>query len=158
MREKWKNNDHGDHLEFFLFASKILVDKSIDADRYETLTDAEMLLGFCRRALRGGSHESLRYLRPYYDAVMETKLRLNPKHSKELLEVQWEATRGSSFRKDSQLVPVIALYYLKDRPYLLLDIPGGTSNYYCLVDYYSAGEIRKAIVSGSDQLDFPRKS
>ena len=40
------------------------------------------------------AHESLHYARPYYDAVMETKLRLNPKHSKELLEVQWEATRG----------------------------------------------------------------
>src|SRR5262249_50399517 len=70
LRDKWKNNDHRDYLEFLMFASKILVDEAIDSDRYETLADSEMLLSFCRRTLRGGSGESLRYLRPYYDAVM----------------------------------------------------------------------------------------
>jgi hypothetical protein len=157
LREKWKYNDHRDYLEFLMFASKILVDEAIDADRYETLADSEMLLGFCRRALRGGSGESLPYLRPYYDAVMETKLRLRPKHAKELLEVQWEATRGRIFRKESQPIPVIALYHLKDRPYLLLDIPGGASNYYCLEGDYSGDEIHKALASGSEQLDLPRE-
>jgi hypothetical protein len=152
LRDRWKSNDHRDYLEFLMFASKILVDEAIDGDRYETLTDAEMLLGFCRRALRGGSRESLPYLRPYYDAVMDTRLRLQPKYAKELLEVQWEATQGVTFRKERKLLPVIALYGLKHRFYLLLDIPGGASHYYRLDDY-SPDEIQQASMTGSDRLD-----
>lgn len=159
LREKWKNNDHRDFLEFLLFANKILVEEAIDADRYESLMDSEMLLGFCRRALRGDSRDPMRYLRPYYDTVMAAKLRLKPRHAKELLEVQWEATQGKSFRKEGQRLPVLALYQLKDKLYLLIDIPGpqGASHYYCLQDDYSPEEIHMAIRAGNAQLELPRK-
>jgi hypothetical protein len=156
LREKSKSNDRRDCVEFLMFASRILLDEGIDADRYETLMDSEMLLGFCRRALLCGTGECLRYLRPYYDAVMEAKLRLQPKHVKELLEVQWEATQGTIFRKDPDAIPVIAIYVLKDNPYLFVDIPGGLSKSYCLDAEYSVREIQ-TLLAGNGQLELPRE-
>jgi hypothetical protein len=157
LRERWKDNDHRDYLEFLMFAGKILLDEAVDMDRYDTLTDSEMLLGFCRRALRGGAGESLRYLRPYYDAVMETKLRQKPKHAKELLEVHWEATRGKTFSREAQALPVVALYLLNDKSYLFLDIPGGASGYYSLHEDYSRAELISALTEGSEPLELPRE-
>jgi hypothetical protein len=88
---------------------------------------------------------------------MEAKIGLQPKHTKELLEVQWEATQGKAFRKPPVALPVIALYILKDKPYLLVDIPGGLSAYYSLEGDYSRREIAEALAADRGQLELPRE-
>jgi hypothetical protein len=157
LREQWKNNDKRDYLEFLMFASKVLLDEGIDADRYETLMDCEMLLGFCRRALLSNTRETLSYLRPYFDTAMEVRLRLKPKDAKELLEVQWEATQGKPFLKMADSAPVLALYVLADKPYLILDVPHGASTYYCLSGECSCAEILKAATPQGTQIELPRE-
>lgn len=157
LREQWRANDNRDHLELLMFATKILIEEGIEADRFETAMDTEMLISFCHRALRNKNVEALRYLRPYYDTVMAAKLRLHPKHVKELLEIQFEATRGEGFRKPARAVPVMALYVLNDQSYLFVDIPQGVSKYYPLDEDYSRSRIETAIWQSSEPLELPRE-
>jgi hypothetical protein len=153
LRGAWQQRNVGEHLELLLFAGKILVEQCVEADELKTLTDTEMLLGFCRWMLRGKNGDTRAYLRPYYDAVMAAKLRLQPWHVKELLEVQADATRAQPGARD-ETGAVLALYVLGEKCYLFLDVPRGPSKYFCLADDYTVGEISAAVLQ--DRLLLPR--
>ena len=97
------------------------------------------------------------YLHPYYDAVLRNKLRLKPKHAKELIEIQWEATRGSFYTKPPNKQPVLALYVLDDTCCLMLEIPGGVSKYCCLDGRYYVDAVRRASADPSQRLPMPEE-
>jgi hypothetical protein len=155
LRDSWQQRRVREYLELLVFAAKALVEEGVDADHYETLTDTETLLGLCRGMLRGKGNETRAYLRPCYDAALAAKLRLNPPHVKELLEIQWEATRGQAYQKDASAAPVLALYLLGEKCYLFLDVPRGASKSFCLADDYRLQDLRAAL--RADRLALPRE-
>jgi hypothetical protein len=154
LRHAWLGRRLREHLELLAFGGKVLVEECTEADRYETLQDTETLLSLCRVMLHGKGEETRTWLRPYYDAVMATKLRLQPRHVKELLEVQWEATRGRTYQKDASAAPVLALYVLGEKCYLFFDVPCGPSKSYCLAEDYPLADIRTA--TREERLTLPR--
>lgn len=153
---------HRDQLEMCLFSAKILVEYSKFQDHFQALSDADLLISFCRLALlpydsktRQLSNqsitkrsESIAYLRPYYDTAMRAKVRHPMKHVKELLEIQAEATRGVYYVKPERTVPIIALYVLANESYLLLDLPNSESKCVELSSLYDIDKIRDASRTG----------
>lgn len=161
---------HRDQLEMCLFCSKLLVEHGNFQDHYQTLSDADLLISFCRLALLPYDHkarnqhtqitaqrsESIAYLRPYYDTAMRAKLRHPMKHVKELLEIQAEATQGVYYVKPEKAVPIIALYVLSDESYLLLDLPNSESKCVALSSHYDIDKIREASFAGKEgELPLP---
>lgn len=156
---------HRDQLETLLLATKVLVDQVPAEDRYHLAEDSELLLYLCRLILPRGSatpgNEHLRqetgsYLHAYYDTAMRNKLRMKPTHVKDLLEIQWEATRSEFYAKPSVPRPVLALYLLDDKCYLLLDVPGGASKSCCLEgNYYVKALTRACCDERADCLPLP---
>ncbi|MEM7476663.1 MAG: caspase family protein [Planctomycetota bacterium] len=165
-------NFHRDQLEICLLASKVLLDYGCVEDRFNSYGDAELLLSLCRTALapfeveqlgsnpEGTFGEIRGYLRPYYDTVARSKLRIaggEPRHVKDLLEIHREATEGRVYMKPSKIGPTLAIYTLDDSCLLLLDLPGGASQCYTLSDDFDSAEIQQAIYSGPSQLELPRE-
>lgn len=157
-----------DQLELCLFASKVLLEHGGVQDKYDALSDADLLLSFCRIGLSpyegnaeelgyGALSESRVYLRPYYDAVMKAKLRFPVMHVRELLEIQSEATRGMAFMKSKELTPVIAGYVLDDDCYLFFDLPHGESSCVSLSQLYDISNIHSACSPGATRLPLPRE-
>jgi tetratricopeptide (TPR) repeat protein len=66
----------------------------------------------------------LSYLRPYYDAAFAFKAAQTPPPVKELVEIAWEATRGTGYVKSRTGGPAL-VYYRTASPqgYLLVDVP-----------------------------------
>jgi len=166
LRGNVGQNIHRDQLELLLFAGRILVEALPTDDRYHMTEDAELLLSLCRFALpknaesevgEVGRQETREYLRPYYDAVMRAKLRLVPKHVKDLLEVQWEATRGESYLKPQTSVAVLAIYMLDGKCYVFLDAPRGVSKHFCLDGDFDLPAIRTASTFEQRRLVLPRE-
>jgi hypothetical protein len=115
-----------DHLELLLFATKVLLEQiNVEQDRFQAWNDAELMAGLCRRALQGGAAEVRPYLRPYYDAVFRTKVRINANHVRDLIDLHWEATQGSILRKRDGEHAILALYFLREQAWLILELPGG---------------------------------
>jgi len=160
---------HRDQLELCLFASKVLLEHSGPQGTFQTMTDADLLLSFCRLALSpyssdshwndGGTvserSESRAYLRPYYDSVMRAKLRLPMKHVKDLLEIQAEATLGTYYIKREESRPVLATYAMSNDCYLIVDLPHGVSMCVPLTEMYGIETIREATVSSKQALPLP---
>lgn len=158
---------HRDQLEWFLFASKLLLEYGGEQDRLQLLEDADLLLSFCRIALTpyrsdasATRSESISYLRPYYDSAMRAKMRANPKHVKDLLEIQSEATTGTSYVKPESSAPILATYILDGGCYLLLDLPRAESKCISLAEMYDVETIRSACYSSAEgkRLPLPREA
>ena len=165
-RNRIGQNIHRDQLELLLFVSRHLVERIPQADRYHLAEDAEMLLGLCRLALprhissSSGSSEfrqdTREYLRPFYDAVLRTKLRLRSSQVSDLLEIQWEATRGELYVKQEKPMPVLAIYVLDDKCYLFVDVPRGVSKMTCFEEDVDLRTLRGACWSDT-KLTLPRE-
>ncbi len=149
------HNLNRDDLEALLFASRILVAEDGAASRFHALLDSEMLLGLCRKGLRSESEQDRQaaagYLRPYFDAAIRCKLRLQPKQVKDLLKARWEATTGQTFRKPEQPRPILAFYCLDGRMIAFLDVPGGAS----LVFPFDGSDYRLRNIQEASRLGRP---
>lgn len=165
-------NFHRDQLEICLLSSKVLLDYGYVEDRFNAYEDAELLLSLCRTALAPFQVEQVGieaeeyfgeirgYLRPYYDTVARSKLRIagdTPTHVKDLLEIQREATQGRVYMKPSEIRPTLAIYVLDDACLLLLDLPEGSSRSYTLSDDFDSVEIQRAIYAEPPRLELPRE-
>lgn len=172
FRDENGPNFHRDQLEICLLASKVLLDHGSFDDRFNAYEDAELLLSLCRTALAPfeveqlgiGSADSFGeirgYLRPYYDTVARSKLRIagdKPSHVKDLLEIQREATQGRVYMKPPEIHPTLAIYRLDDECLLLLDLPEGPSRSFTLSDDFDSVEIQHAIYADPRQLELPRE-
>ncbi|WP_202921881.1 caspase family protein [Anatilimnocola aggregata] len=162
--DELNGNLHRDQLEMLLLSSKVLADEVPDSDRFHLAEDAEQLLYLCRLVLPKSSlagdflqrpEDAGAYLRSYFDSVLRTKLRMKPKHVKDLLEVQWEATRGEFYTKPQQNAPVLAVYLLDDQCYLLLDVPGGVSRHFCLEGKYYVAAVKRGCYNADYRLPLP---
>ena len=149
-----------------LLATKVLVDQVPDTDRFHLSEDSELLLHLCRQVLPKAARNSSRnerdqeagaYLRAYYDTVMSNKLRMKPRHVKDLLEIQWEATRGTLYTKKRESEPVLAMYLLDNECCLLFDVPGGVSKYYSLVGKHSVAAVKRACFQVDWRLPLPEE-
>lgn len=157
-------NLHRDQLETLLLATKVLAEEVPADDRFHLSEDSELLLYLCRLVLpksagegdtRYRRQEAGHYLHPYFDTVLRTKLKMKPKHVKDLLEVQWEATRGEFFTKPQFSAPVLAVYLLDDQVHLFLDIPGGVSKCYCLEGEYLVSAVKRGGGNLESRLPLP---
>lgn len=122
-----------DELERLMFFYKVLIDHRdrFGISAYESLQHVAQLLAFCRSACRLDSPdpELLGYLRPYYDSAFVAHNQLLPGHAKELIEIAWEATRGTPYMKPGVIRPVLVVYVANNRCYMLLDAPGLNRSY-----------------------------
>ncbi|HEY1067164.1 MAG TPA: hypothetical protein VGE52_13680, partial [Pirellulales bacterium] len=148
---------HRDQLELCLLAAHVLLEYGGETDRLLLRCDADLLTDFCRSNLSpygdepsdrdaderdaAESSESLAYLRPFYDAVFRSRLRVDSKQVHELLELHWEATRGTCYQKPKQPRPILAVYILDDRCHMLLDLPRAGGVYAALPN--RAADLRK---------------
>ncbi|WP_010581797.1 caspase family protein [Schlesneria paludicola] len=164
--DELRGKHHRDQSETLLLAAKLLVDQVPAEDRYHLAEDSEFLLYLCRLILpRGASapnsghlrKEIGTYLRPYYDTVMRNKLRMKSRHVKDLLEIQWEATRSEFYAKPTTPQPVLALYLMDKNCFLLLDIPGGASKHCCLEGSYYVSALTRASEGRADPLPLPEE-
>lgn len=160
-RDKVGTTPHRDQLELCLFASDILLKYAGQRTKYQTLADADLLLSFCRIALESyqGSDDSdspeqqevsdaVKYLRPYFDTAMQAKMGLGDSQVKEMLQIQAEATLGTLDLKAKGVRPILAIYVLDDKPYLLVDIPRSLSRCVPLAEsYYNVEMVRNASYS-----------
>ncbi|EMI17366.1 secreted protein containing Peptidase C14, caspase catalytic domain protein [Rhodopirellula maiorica SM1] len=160
-RDKVGTTPHRDQLELCLFASNILLKYAGQRNKYQTLADADLLLSFCRIALESyqGSDgtdsperqevsDAVKYLRPYFDTAMHAKMGLGDSQVKEMLQIQAEATLGTLDLKEKGVRPILAIYVLDDKPYLLVDIPRSLSRCVPLAEsYYNVEMVRNASYS-----------
>lgn len=100
--------------------------------------------------------ESRAYLRPYYDAVMNAKLKSPMKHVKDLIGIRHEATLGERYRKSKNEVPVLAIYTLGTKSYLFVDLPSACSKCVSLSELYDVERLRECCYTG-EQLPLPRE-
>lgn len=168
FRDRIGQVPHRDQLEVSLFAARLLLEFGNEPSRFQRLQDADLLLSFCRMAMTsyhgngvrnvdsGLEPESRAYLRPYYDAIMRAKMAATPKHVKDLLEVQWEATQGSLYVKNEEAAPVLATYVLDGECCLLFDLPRGESKCVSLAKSYDVDTIRRACRPSEAELALPR--
>lgn len=168
FRDEHGPDFHRDQLELCLLAAKTLLDYGNDREHFYANADAELLLGFCRLALAPhavqgnlGSHFASRvdtraYLRPYYDAVMRSKVNAPVVNVKEMLEVHGEATTGRVYVKSSAAMPTLALYVLDNDCYLLLDLPHVRGKCVRLATY-DLQAIQKASQASETGLPLPRE-
>lgn len=157
-RETIGRQPHRDQLEMCLFASKILVEENDSEDEYQIRSDSDLLLSFCRSALKNPlsdkQSESVAYLRPYYDAVMRSKLRSPVANAKAMLEVQFEANMGEQYVKPQKAIPILATYFLDNSCYLIMELPMETCECICISDLYSPNHVKQATLGG-EQLPMP---
>ena len=167
-RDKVGTTPHRDQLELCLFASDILVKHAGNRSTYQTLADVDLLLSFCRIALDSYQStktddpeqtfqvsDAVKFLRPYYDTAMNAKMQLGDGQVKEMLQIQAEATLGVLDVKKEEVRPILAVYTLDNKPYLLVDIPHGISRCIPLAEsYYNVDMVRQACHS-AEKLPLP---
>jgi hypothetical protein len=151
-----------DDLEIMMFATKVLIQRELQLheggrlqDRFQLSDDSRLLLEFCRLVQRTEypAPETLKYLRPYYDAVFAAKIALQPGHAKELIEIAWEATRGTTYNKPETVSPLLVLYHANSQSYVLIDVPARRSKWFRL-DEYTLDQIAGATI-GKEPLILP---
>ncbi|GAB5444681.1 MAG: hypothetical protein Fues2KO_50300 [Fuerstiella sp.] len=161
-------NPHRDQLELCLFASDLLVRYGQESNPLLAMQDTDLLLSFCRVPLapyrrsagKGTSiSDSRRYLRPYYDTAIASLMQSDDQATKKLLRLQWESTRGSVCPKPEVPVPVVAIYILRNEPYLMYSLPDGPFSVLSLGDGFSAEEIIAACQNEeAGLLPLPRRA
>jgi hypothetical protein len=144
------NDIRRDHLEYLLFASRLLVQEGMGCrSRWELQEDVELLLRLCRTVLYKRAEQLPRYLRQYYDTAIRALLRIRPKHVQALLEATWEATTGTPHSKPAMSMPTLAFYALDGQVHAFLDVPdrlnpAGLSKHYALGEDYALERIHEA--------------
>jgi uncharacterized caspase-like protein/tetratricopeptide (TPR) repeat protein len=143
----------------------------------DTQSCCDQLLTACRaatRALRRVRDQELidsgllAYLRPYYDEAFRFKAGQTPAPVKELVEIAWEATRGTTYRKPKELAPVLVYYRtaLQGCPpqgYFLLDVtatkdqPGGVTQCFPLGKEWCDEALLKQASLAGGILPLPEK-
>ncbi len=161
-------NAHRDQLEQCLFASDLLVRFGQESDPLLILQDTELLLSFCRVPLapyrRSSTGEvamsdARLYLRPYYDTAINSLLLTDTHSAKKLLRLQWEATRGSVCPKAEVEMPVVALCFVRNEPYLMYSLPNGPFAALRLTDGFSVDEVIAACqAETASLLPLPRRA
>lgn len=168
-RDAIKASPRRDQLEMCLFAARVLLEHGGPRDTYQLLTDADLLLSFCRIGLKphviaqtwdvhaaeNRQSESQAYLRAYYDSVMRAHLANSSPNIKDLLAIQAEATSGAVYVKLDAPVPILATYVLGDKCLLLLDLPHAEGKCLSVAEMYDVEAIRRA--SESTTLPLPRE-
>ncbi len=161
-------NPHRDQLELCLFASDLLVKYGQEPNALLATQDTDLLLSFCRVPLApyrksagndASFSDSRRYLRPYYDTAIASLMRSDAAGTKKRLRLQWEATRGSVCPKPELPVPIVAIYILKNEPYLMYSLPDGPYSVLSLGDGFSPEEIVAACQNDeAGLLPLPRQA
>ena len=140
-----------DELERLMFFYKTLIThrKLFRTPAYDSQKHIALLLTLCRSACRleKPDPELLAYLRPYYDAAFIAQSELLPRHTKELIEIAAEATRGTPYMKPATIHPLMVLHVAGGKCHLLLDAPGGPSNCYIIEDVESRQQLLAASAS-----------
>jgi hypothetical protein len=140
-----------DDLEALVFSAglllewqELLLNKGELKDSYLMGNDATLLFELCGMARQTTTPDpdTLKYLRPYYDAVLTAKLALKPKHVKELIEIAWEATRGAAYEKPEQPEALLVLCWTGGKCCLLLDEPSGLSKAYPVPEVQNVEDLR----------------
>jgi hypothetical protein len=137
-----------DDIEAALFALRVILedfpdpsgaDASSKKGRVTRRKDIELMLEFCRLG-RGGRGQALHFVRPYYDCAIAALVKLEPKDTKQLVEVAWEAMTGTPHFKQQTSQATLMLYCTPQDGYFFLDVPRGASAIYLLprgIDYKS---------------------
>lgn len=162
FRDEVGRTPHRDQLELCLFASAALLEHGHERDRFQVIEDVDLLLSFCRLALTPPTldadrarSDSRAYLRPYYDAALRARLGVSKTHVKELLEIHWEATRGTPYIKPERVSPVLSVFVLDGEGLLLVDLPGGEGRCVPLADHCDLAKIQQACQKDSDGVPLP---
>lgn len=156
------NSCDRDELERLMFFHKVLIDyRDLFGLRpYESLKHVAQLLSYCRSASRLDlpDPDLLAYLRPFYDTAFAAQLEMLPGHAKELIEIAWEATRGTPYMKPGEIQPLLVTYVARGKCHLLLDAPGGVSQTFALEEYLSAEQIQAASADNGQQPHQPNQA
>ena len=129
-----ESNLNRDDIETAMFAMRVILNDLVDStpakpaagERTTRLKDVELLLDFCRLGRRAGV-EALHFVRPYYDCAIAALIKLEPKNTKQLVEVSWEAMTGKAHFKPHGHGATLVFYSGADTNYFFLDVPRGTS-------------------------------
>jgi len=153
------NSCDRDELERLMFFHKTLIEyrDRFHIPPYESLKHVNQLLAFCRSACRleNPDPDLLAYLRQYYDSAFTAQLELLPAHTKELVEISYEATHGKPYLKPGIIQPMLAIYVSRGKCHVLIDARGSASQTLMLDDIFSTEDLIVASNSESDQLPFP---
>ena len=149
-----------DELERLMFLHKVLIDyrEQLQIEPYQNLKHIGQLLAYCRSACRLPTPDPklLAYLRPYYDTAFVAHAELLPGHSKELIEIAYEATHGTPYRKSGSVQPLLAMYIANKKCYLLVDAPGSVSQTFTVDESISVEDFMAASdASVRDHLPLP---
>jgi tetratricopeptide (TPR) repeat protein len=182
FRDRFGPMLHRDQLEICLIASRVLVDHGQTESPLDRREDVALLTSFCRMALApfGGrrhsnaaasaqtsaspsrsNSETRSYLRPYYDSVVRSLLSCSDANTKELIEIQWEATRGTRYVKPvgregaPAAIPTLALYVLDSTPHLFVDVPHGPGKTCVLAGAFQFDRLSLASQTGQEALPLP---
>lgn len=129
-----------DDIEIAMFSMRVILEDFPDPslavrggrkDRITRRKDIELLLDFCRLG-RQGNIEALHFVRPYYDCAISALVKLEPKDTKQLVEVSWEAMTGKAHFKPHGHGATLVFYCGGDSNYFFLDVPRGPSAIYPL--------------------------
>jgi tetratricopeptide (TPR) repeat protein len=154
-----------DDIETAMFAMRTILEdfpdpaktaEKVKAGRVRRLQDVELLLEFCRLGRRG-AQRPMQFVRPYYDCAIASLIKLEPKNTKQLMEVVWEATQGTPHLKPKVSTPSLVFYCGTDGNYFFLDVPRGASAIYPLQSEIDFEKIRAASRSENpvDRLVLP---
>ena len=161
-----------DELERLMFGYRLLLNNAArwNLSRFQVLECGEQLLSLCRAAVAparlAGEKEIdyafLKYLRHDYDAVFVIKAGRTPAPVKELIEIAWEATRGTHYVKPAEIAPTFVLFRAAKRQYVLIDVPPpssaqvGVSKCLPLAEEWSDLDVLNAATAGTP-LPLPRE-
>lgn len=149
-REMIDRLPHRDQLELGLFSSRVLLSHGGERSRFVLMADTDLLLNFCKMALappqfdnQSVNAECRAYLRPYYDSIWRAEI-LHPHRSvQKLMEIQFEATTGTRYKKPVGEIPVLATFTVDDEYFLLADVPSGERYCIPMSDIYETSEIHR---------------
>lgn len=155
-----------DDIEAILFASRALIEEfpnpaelpSIEGagppGRLVRREDLEYLASACRLGRRGGP-ESLPFVRPYYDCLIQSLVELDPKDTKHLIHVAWEAINGNVHFKPRTIKATLLLYCSEKGSYFFLDVPRGVSACYALPPGLDVDSLHAAATGQRAQFPLP---
>ena len=153
-----------DDLEMLMFASRILLNwdrqassSEADDERLQIEDDSDQLLRLCRLAHESHDVEltTLNYLRPYFEQAFLAKSELGETYTKELIEIAWEATRGTDFIKPTDPKPLLVVFTIGNQQFFLLDNPTGKSGLYVSVEKEAEEDLLAASIDPQSRLVFP---
>jgi hypothetical protein len=146
-----------DDIETAMFAMRVILEDFPETEgRVTRLNDIDRLLAFCRLG-RGGTG-ALDFVRPYYDCAISALIKLEPKDTKQLIEVTREAMTGKPYFKTGGHAATLVFYCGPDCNYFFLDVPRGPSAVYPFqggIDFDRIRALSRGESPSVDQLTLP---